>query len=39
MQSFLGTANFFTRFVPHFSTFAAHLYEMAHKDFDWNPST
>jgi hypothetical protein len=39
MQSFLGTANFFTPFVPHFSTFAAPLYEMAHKEFDWDPAT
>ena len=39
MQSFTGSALYFSSFVPHFSTLAAPLYEMQHKKFNWNPST
>ncbi len=39
MQSFLGTALFFKSFVPHFSSVAAPLYDMVHKDFNWDPVT
>lgn len=39
MQSFLGTANFFHSFVPNFADYAAPMYDMARKDFDWNPQS
>ena len=35
MQSFLGSANFFSSFVPHFSTLAAPLHDMVKKTFNW----
>ena len=39
MQSFLGCANFFTKFVPNYGTFAAKLHEMTYKTFSWDKST
>ena len=35
MQSFLGSALFFSSFVPHYSTLAAPLHDMVHKTFNW----
>ena len=35
MQSFLGAAIFFSPFVKDFSTLAAPLHDMTHKDFDF----
>lgn len=39
MRSFLGTANFFHQFVPHFSSKAAVLTEMTASGFNWDPAT
>ena len=36
MQSFLGMALFFQRFVANYSTLAAPLTDMTHKDFAWH---
>eukprot|EP01034_Spumella_vulgaris_P043724 gene43724-54330_t len=36
VQSFLGMALFFKDFVANYSTLAARLNDMAHKDFNWN---
>eukprot|EP01034_Spumella_vulgaris_P022119 gene22119-28222_t len=35
LQSFMGTALFFKPFIPHYSTLAAPLNDMGHKDFNW----
>ena len=39
MQSFLGAANFFSKFVPRYTDYTAALYEMTCKDFNWNDKT
>jgi len=39
MQSFLGTALFFSSFVPHYASVAAPLYDMIKNDFNWDEST
>jgi len=39
MQSFLGAALYFKSFVPHYSTLAAPLNEMTHKNFIWDDSS
>jgi hypothetical protein len=38
MQSFLGSAIFFSSFIPHFASLSAPLYEMTHNNFVWNPA-
>ena len=39
MQSFLGCALFFSKFVPDYATMAALLNDMTHKDFPWHDKT
>jgi hypothetical protein len=39
MQSFLGTANVFLDFVANYAKYAAPMYDMAMKDFNWDEST
>jgi hypothetical protein len=39
MQSFLGAALFFHHHIPNYSSWAAKLYEMIHKDFNWDSNT
>ena len=39
IQSFLGAALFFKSFVPNYSTIAAELNKMTHKDFSWKLET
>ena len=36
MQSFLGAANFFSNFLPHYTELTGPLYEMTKKDFNWS---
>jgi hypothetical protein len=35
-QSFMGCCLIFQDFVPNYAEHAAPIYEMSHKDFDWN---
>jgi hypothetical protein len=39
MQTFLGAALFFQTHVPNYSEWAAHLYQMTHETFNWDPET
>jgi hypothetical protein len=39
MQSFLGCALFFSKFVPNYSERTAPLHDMTHKNFVWEKST
>ena len=38
-QSFLGISIFFQKFVPHYSSLIAPLYEMTKQNFNWDKST
>ena len=38
MQSFLGTALFFSSFIPKYSEVTAPLHDMTKQDFNWDPS-
>ena len=35
MRSFLGSANFFSSFLPNYSTLTAPLHDMVRKEFNW----
>ena len=35
VQQFLGVVNWFRKFLPHYSTTAAPLYALTHKDTEW----
>ena len=39
MQRFLGTALFFSEFIPHYSEATRLLYDMTKQDFIWDPGT
>ena len=39
MQRYLGSALFFSHFVPHYAQLSAPLNEMIKNNFDWNPTT
>ena len=39
MQRFLGTANFFSSFIPKYSEFTAPLNDMVHDKFNWSKAT
>ena len=39
MQSFLGCANFFSKFVPNYGVITSKLHDMTRKDFNWDKAT